>query len=154
MPVKNLKGAQTNRSSYIYLLISSPIYISHSAAHFSLSLPLDSGCEFSRRFKLCGGGPDLPGVHGERPVVRRAACDHIRRGAQELPGQVRENTVCTDSPNPLSSPTFTRSFSVLQRSHLKCHDPFAGTGTNSTLPDITHDYSHALGWTPCFPSVH
>lgn len=77
-------------------------------------------------------------------MVRRAACDHIWWGAQELPGQVREKTVSTDSPNPRSSPTFTRSFSVLQRSHFKCRDPFVGTGANSTLSDVTMSITHML----------
>lgn len=53
---------------------------------------LDPGGELSRRFQLCGGGPNLSGVHSQRPVVSRAARHHIRRRAQELPCQVRDKT--------------------------------------------------------------
>lgn len=69
---------------------------------FSSALPFDSlfallfpGCNFSGGFQQRGGGPDLPGVHGERSVVGGAACYHVRRGAQELPRQVRDAAVMT-----------------------------------------------------------
>ncbi|CAG09076.1 unnamed protein product, partial [Tetraodon nigroviridis] len=48
-----------------------------------------TGCEFSRRPELRGGRPDLPGIHSQRPVVRRASRHHVRWRAEELPCQVR-----------------------------------------------------------------
>lgn len=63
----------------------------------SLFARLFPGCNFSGGFQQCSGGPDLPGVHGERPVVGGAACYHVRRGSQELPGQVRDAAVMTSA---------------------------------------------------------
>lgn len=48
----------------------------------------DPGCELPRGLQLCCGRPDLPGIRGQRPVVRRAARDHLWWWAEELPRQV------------------------------------------------------------------
>lgn len=53
-----------------------------------------TGRNFSGGFQQRSGGPDLPGVHGERSVVGGTARYHVRRGAQELPRQV--NRRCSD----------------------------------------------------------
>jgi len=63
----------------------------------SSSLCLAPGGEFPRGLQLHRGGPDLPGVLGQRPVVRRAARYHMQGRAQELPRQVRQETSFTDT---------------------------------------------------------
>lgn len=50
----------------------------------------DPGCEFSWGLQLRSGRPDLPGIHGQRPVVLWASRYHIRWWAEELPRQVSD----------------------------------------------------------------
>ena len=66
--------------------------LSH-AIHSPPLPPIPQGGELSRRFQLCGGRPDIAGVHGRSPVVGRAARHHLRGRAQELPSQVGETLV-------------------------------------------------------------
>lgn len=75
-------------------MISSSVYISH---FYITSVPFfhlihDPGGEFSWRFQLCSGRPDLPGVHSQHSVVSRAARYHIWWRAQELLSQVRKKS--------------------------------------------------------------
>lgn len=98
----SLASPSAHCSSFSFLLSVCP---SH------LSLP--SGCEFSRRFQLRCGWFDLSGVHRQRSVVRRAACDHLQRPAEELPGQV--TVVFLTFCMILVSITFYSSFICIQR---------------------------------------